>query len=548
MTNFVYDDTALPAAKVDSGGGSAAVANPTRKWSANDANSVLTALDDIRAALQARAVPALAYGVVGDGLTDNTAALQAAINANSGRTIYLPKGKYKMLTSLVIADRSTRLVGDFGNRNTDDGTELVFHGTGPCIQIGTDNGHAWNAGDYNGPQDHLIENIHISHGAPDTALTSVDGVTPKYKAGAYGIWDWRGGGVVLSRVGIEGFEANFVAIESDFDVLDLTVSLYSKYGVYIGPRSDQCTITLRNSFFCDRCVTIDGARQVRIMNSSFVGSGHSTASPIEIRRGSGQVQVVNAWFEHLSPVGYSGTDAQSCVSVGEVDGYSSGGSISSAGGAPNTTAVVAVSVTNPLCYVQATATAYHVKSIASVGKCHGFVLRHPEAPPGISLSNFDALVLIQAAQAPNSGETQILIDEINSSMTLAQAYTNLGAGAPAVEIRASGASGQKLYSTSRFSLNSIGAAAGADQLIISQEGAAGQVWFQTPQLPSGQTTRLRFTRVIQPGARAAAPTTGTWAQGDIVLNEDPIATGFIGWVCVTGGTPGTWKSWGVISA
>lgn len=49
------------------------------------------------------------------------------------------------------------------------------------------------------------------------------------------------------------------------------------------------------------------------------------------------------------------------------------------------------------------------------------------------------------------------------------------------------------------------------------------------------------------GARAAAPTTGTHAVGEVVFNADPISGGFIGWVCVTSGSPGTWKSWGVIS-
>lgn len=46
----------------------------------------------------------------------------------------------------------------------------------------------------------------------------------------------------------------------------------------------------------------------------------------------------------------------------------------------------------------------------------------------------------------------------------------------------------------------------------------------------------------------AAPTTGTWARNDIVWNTTSAASGFIGWVCVAGGTPGTWKTFGAISA
>ena len=46
----------------------------------------------------------------------------------------------------------------------------------------------------------------------------------------------------------------------------------------------------------------------------------------------------------------------------------------------------------------------------------------------------------------------------------------------------------------------------------------------------------------------AFPTTGTWRQGDIVYNTSAAASGTIGWVCTTGGTSGTWKTWGAISA
>lgn len=50
------------------------------------------------------------------------------------------------------------------------------------------------------------------------------------------------------------------------------------------------------------------------------------------------------------------------------------------------------------------------------------------------------------------------------------------------------------------------------------------------------------------GIRGAAPATGYHAVGEIVFNVAPTAGGFIGWVCTAAGTPGTWKTWGVVSA
>lgn len=48
-------------------------------------------------------------------------------------------------------------------------------------------------------------------------------------------------------------------------------------------------------------------------------------------------------------------------------------------------------------------------------------------------------------------------------------------------------------------------------------------------------------------AATAAPTTGTWAQGDFVKNSAPAEAGsalskyvIFGFVCVTAGSPGTW--------
>lgn len=54
--------------------------------------------------------------------------------------------------------------------------------------------------------------------------------------------------------------------------------------------------------------------------------------------------------------------------------------------------------------------------------------------------------------------------------------------------------------------------------------------------------------VVVNSIKSAAPTTGTFQQGAIVYNSSPTAAGFIGFVCVTAGTPGTWKTFGAISA
>lgn len=50
------------------------------------------------------------------------------------------------------------------------------------------------------------------------------------------------------------------------------------------------------------------------------------------------------------------------------------------------------------------------------------------------------------------------------------------------------------------------------------------------------------------GEATAAPTTGSYNQGDFFYNSAPVASGTMGWVCVATGAPGTWKTFGAIAA
>lgn len=59
------------------------------------------------------------------------------------------------------------------------------------------------------------------------------------------------------------------------------------------------------------------------------------------------------------------------------------------------------------------------------------------------------------------------------------------------------------------------------------------------------TQRFGFKSAIS--YDSAAPTTGIWRVGDIVYNTAPASAGYVGWVCTVAGTPGTWKTFGLIS-
>ena len=60
--------------------------------------------------------------------------------------------------------------------------------------------------------------------------------------------------------------------------------------------------------------------------------------------------------------------------------------------------------------------------------------------------------------------------------------------------------------------------------------------------PGIELLRLRK----QKGLFTSAPANGTWTRGDIVFNSEPQSGGNIGWVCISSGSPGTWKKFGNI--
>lgn len=60
-------------------------------------------------------------------------------------------------------------------------------------------------------------------------------------------------------------------------------------------------------------------------------------------------------------------------------------------------------------------------------------------------------------------------------------------------------------------------------------------------------TALKISTGAAQTVGVAAPVAGAHVLGEIVWNTSPTSGGFIGWVCTSAGTPGTWKTFGVIS-
>ncbi len=114
--------------------------------------------------------------------------------------------------------------------------------------------------------------------------------------------------------------------------------------------------------------------------------------------------------------------------------------------------------------------------------------------------------------------------------------------------------------TSRYYVNYASGTYGVNGLTISGSGNGLRASSRTGNY--GEIAVSRFTGIAELsvksdvagtstrilGARTSVPTSGAYMLGDIYFKTSPVAGGYIGWVCTTAGTPGTWKTFGTIAA
>lgn len=111
----------------------------------------------------------LSFGAIGDGVSDDTAAIQAAINSlPAGGTVFLPPGAYK-ITSTILLHTGVRLIGAGKGGLTASGhimpTEIDASSLTTTAAIrGDDNGHGCGLSNLfmNGPPDNMVASSEYS--------------------------------------------------------------------------------------------------------------------------------------------------------------------------------------------------------------------------------------------------------------------------------------------------------------------------------------------------------------------------------------------------
>jgi|APSaa5957512535_1039671.scaffolds.fasta_scaffold11882_2 hypothetical protein len=146
----------------------------------------------------------------------------------------------------------------------------------------------------------------------------------------------------------------------------------------------------------------------------------------------------------------------------------------------------------------------------------------------------------------------IISNTFNSPLTASNVRGNTGANAPSdmevINNTTKVATTSSVYSfgsstdftiVSLFSGNRMSAG-----VAVPAGGLSGGQLF----LPYEYTPKAGSALNIRRVTGVATPTAGTWVIGDTVYYNAPSAGGTMGAVCTTGGTPGTWKTFGTIAS
>jgi hypothetical protein len=248
-----------------------------------------------------RSVNASWFGAVGDGVQDDTAALQELINKTPDYSIlHIPSGRYKITSTLQIRKQGVRIFGIHKGRYRQGKgvTSIEYYGAGPCFQIGDE-----SLPSFSGFQNVQFHDLAIRYEGTDRAALnnpfSQEVKRGYYGKGTLGIQDWKGGGVTLDNVLIEHFETAFWGYESDVDLFNCTEINYNKTGIHLQNRSSQFTSLALFTLGNDTALDLNSSNGARFLASQHIKDGSSSDIPIRIDDFM-NAEFIGCWFEGLS--------------------------------------------------------------------------------------------------------------------------------------------------------------------------------------------------------------------------------------------------------
>jgi hypothetical protein len=475
----------------------------------------------------AQTVSVMDFGAVGDGATDDTDAIQNAID--TGNSLYFPEGTYK-ITGLTVSNKSN--VRYFGYNNVKltnvgvTGTTSLFNMSGTLTNV------LWDGIEFVGDNTTGAYNngIACSSGQTLTGLVIRNCIFRNLRLGVSLNADLSGAinGCTIDTcffydiVGADPGEGYAIHLPNAIrtTVSNCKFDNTGRHDIYI-PKGGYCNIT--------NCISVNhrSTTYTDSIRPAFLIAGDSSYVNIDSC-------IFKAYYDcavnFLGSTGGAGDNAFNSLTNCCFDD------------AKNSVPTVVVGE-------QLEPTTIFTRNINIVGNRFNDTL--PTSAPFISVLNGQE-ILIKDNQMKLAGvtATEILISlgsssysaNVNSCKRITVVdnnYTVTGASGTAYLVGLSGYIGanvdQSIWIDTKF--------------YEISGGVSAVVWGS----PTSGYANIGVQGALGRGARssivyiASIPTTGTWAVGDIAYNISPTSGGYVGWVCTTAGTPGTWKTFGLIS-
>lgn len=498
------------------------------------------------------------YGAKGDGVTDDTAAIQAAITAaGTNPTVYFPEGTFIVNTTILFSSLGKVKVFGPGTikliNNAGDLIEMLKFDTCSSVHVEgiTIDGNSAN-------QTNRANGLAI-HGTTGEAFIS--GVTIKnIKTGAgYSLGDGikvnSDGNFKIIGCHFENTGRNGISVANggNGSIIGNTFDTIGYLGIDVEPDSGSnvTNVHIEGNIITNSSggINVRGTAAVAQCGNVTISGNHIQTLSTSVREGIAVVDTNNVTvvgnlvdvaysygiyvYATSSPV-FSGTVVDNILVADNIVLSRYTGS----------------TLFYPI-YVQSAHATNYVTNVKIVGN-YAQGIGHTAAIYGIAVVKADGLD-VSGNTVRDMGGIGIFLQNSNRTVAARNVVLNNGRIGPANQgVRTSGCAtllvdeniitdtqATKTQSYGLYLTTTTGAVVRNNYLT----GNATGPFYADSQDYDYDAAFTRKEKVA-----SAAPTTGTWSVGDVVWNSAAAASGYIGWVCVTAGTPGTWKTFGAISA
>ena len=513
-------------------------------------------------------VSVLDYGAVGDGVTDNLSAFNAAVAAfgpdlSQGGTLEIPAGGYYLSDTWSITRRLNIVGKQSGKETTKGGTRLRFpiNKTGLRVMGSTESPDGGSAARAN------IRDILLDGGGGTTGHGIHASTT-----------------VYVERCFVDGFAQDGINIVADAQQGTGNANCWSI-------RDTTCVNNGRDGFYCQGgdvnagvAINLDASSNGRwgIYDDSFLGNTYVACHVSNNGLGSvktmtvgGAVVAANVFLGcYVELYGNYGSEikAPSIVIGGQLAVYKNFPFAEITGDGTGATILVSANAAGQIDNVQVTASGsgYTTASatITDHGSGSGGVLT-----PVVSGGKIVSVTVTNAGSGYCGARKGDLLkdDGSDGGMVTGRLRHQLALQSTRDGSVSVGGSTEKLLTVQMLDDHALGwqiAWNETDKTIntwhAQTSARTGIKWTTnlSTGVTGGRSAALTGGSVLFPSGfwlgagstgrqvtgNTVVPASGEWARGDVVFNQNPSAGGFVGWVCTASGTPGTWKTFGAISA